>query len=103
MIRHIVIWRVKGDTPAERTQAMLRVKQAFEGLRGRIPGMGHLEVGLDCSGVDYAGDVVLLTDFESPEALDAYASRPEHLRVRTALSGVRTTRCQVDYVVQQGH
>lgn len=100
MIRHIVIWRVKGDTPAERTQARLRVKLAFEGLRGRIPGMRHLEVGLDSSGVDYAGDVVLVTAFESQDALDAYASHPEHLRVRSELDGVRTTRCQVDYLVE---
>lgn len=97
MIRHIVMWRVRGDTPAEREAASHLVKMQFEGLRGRIPGMRHLEVGIDSSQVDYACDAVLVTDFESREALEAYASHPEHLRVRRELGDVRTERFQVDY------
>ena len=65
MIRHIVMWRVAGDTPEARLAASREVKVSFEGLRGRIPGMTHLEVGIDSSGVDYACDAVLVTDFES--------------------------------------
>jgi hypothetical protein len=41
--------------------------------------------------------VVLVTDFESQEALDAYAVHPEHLRVREALGELRIARFQVDY------
>ncbi|MEX3815165.1 Dabb family protein [Paraburkholderia sp. BR13439] len=97
MIRHIVMWRVRGDTPAERETASNLVKRKFEGLRGRIPGMRHLEVGLDYSRVDYACDAVLVTEFDSQEALEAYASHPEHLRVRNELGDLRTARFQVDY------
>ncbi|TCK32581.1 stress responsive alpha/beta barrel protein [Paraburkholderia sp. BL8N3] len=97
MIRHIVMWRVRGDTPAERLAASSVVKRSFEGLRGRIPGMRHLEVGLDHSRIDYACDAVLVTEFDSQEALDAYASHPEHLRVRDELGDLRTARFQVDY------
>ncbi|SOE47084.1 Stress responsive A/B Barrel Domain [Caballeronia arationis] len=102
MIRHIVMWRVRGDTPAERVSALNRVKTSFEGLRGRIPGMSHLEVGLDHSQVDYACDAVLVTDFDSQEALEAYASHPEHLRVRQELGDLRTARFQVDYQADAG-
>lgn len=98
MIRHIVMWRVRGDTKAERSAARERVRDAFEGLRGRIPGMARLEVGLDHSAVDYACDVVLVTDFVSQGALAAYAVHPEHLRVRAELDDLRTERYQVDYV-----
>ncbi|MEX3856376.1 Dabb family protein [Paraburkholderia sp. BR10923] len=98
MIRHIVMWRVRGDTPAERETASNLVKRKFEGLRGRIPGMRHLEVGLDYSRVDYACDAVLVTEFDSQEALEAYASHPEHLRVRNELGDLRTARFQVDYL-----
>lgn len=98
MIRHIVMWRVRGETVQERTRAALQVKAAFETLRGRVPGMRRLEVGLDTSNVDYACDAVLVTEFESQAALDAYAVNPEHLRVRDSLAGVRTARHQVDYV-----
>ncbi|SAK89346.1 stress responsive alpha-beta barrel domain-containing protein [Caballeronia catudaia] len=97
MIRHIVMWRVRGDTPAERLAASNVVKKSFEGLRGRIPGMRHLEVGLDHSRIDYACDAVLVTEFDSQDALDAYASHPEHLRVRNELGDLRTARFQVDY------
>jgi hypothetical protein len=100
MIRHIVMWRVAGDTPEARLAASREVKVSFEGLRGRIPGMTHLEVGIDSSGVDYACDAVLVTDFESREALDAYAFHPDHLRVREQLGSIRTARYQVDYPLE---
>jgi hypothetical protein len=108
MIRHIVMWRVRGETVEERSAGRELVKQRFESLRGRIPGMTALEVGVDISAVDYACDVVLVTDFESQEALDAYAVHPEHLRVREALGELRIARFQVDYptrssLVEAGH
>jgi hypothetical protein len=101
MIRHIVMWRVRGDTAEERHACRLLVKRAFESLRGRIPGLRKLEVGLDSSAVAYAFDVVMLSDFDSPSALEAYASHPEHLRVRDELAGLRTERHQVDYLVEE--
>lgn len=97
MIRHIVMWRVAGESADERTQARQCVKQAFEGLSGRIPGLHHIEVGIDHSAADYACDAVLVADFESQQALDAYAVHPEHLRVRQELGALRTSRHQVDY------
>jgi hypothetical protein len=100
MIRHIVMWRVSGETPEENRASREFVKQCFEGLRGRIPGMSHLEVGIDSSAVDYACDVVLVTEFESQQALDAYASHPDHLRVRQQLGNIRTQRFQVDYPIE---
>lgn len=100
MVRHIVMWRVKGDSPNERAETRRRVKAAFESLRGHIPGLRSLEVGLDTSGIDCACDAVLVTDFDSQDALDAYAQHPEHLRVRSELIGLRTTRHQVDYSVE---
>ncbi|NKJ47679.1 stress responsive protein [Burkholderia sp. SG-MS1] len=104
MIRHIVMWRVRGETPGERQEARQLVKESFEGLRGVIPGMLRLEVGLDSSAVDYACDVVLITEFDSQAALDGYATHPEHLRVRETLGNIRTARFQVDYQVDaQAH
>jgi len=100
VIRHIVMWRVHGDSPEQRDQARMKVKNAFESLRGSIPGMSHLEIGLDTSNVDYASDVVLVADFETRQALEDYAANAEHLRVRDELLGVRTSRHQVDYIVE---
>ena len=98
MIKHIVMWDLRGESPEEKVAAAKLVKRAFEGLNGKIPGMVRLEIGIDFSGIDYACDVVLYSEFESREALRGYASHPEHLRVRDELAGVRTNRHQVDYV-----
>ena len=97
MIRHIVMWNVRGGTPEERHANIERVRRGFHGLRGRIPGLIHLEIGIDASQVDYACDLVLYSEFESQAALDAYASHHEHLRVRDELAGIRIERHQVDY------
>lgn len=98
-IRHIVMWTVVGDTPAEKAPAIDRVRDAFEGLRGQIPGMTLLEIGVDVSRISYACDLVLVTEFETEAALAAYATHPAHLAVRDALEGLRIGRHQVDYPV----
>ena len=97
MVKHIVMWNVKGDTPEQKDAGIERLRSAFEGIRGKIPGLSHLEIGVDRSGVDYACDVVLYAEFESQQALDDYATHPEHLRVRDELQGLRIARHQVDY------
>jgi len=103
MIKHIVMWNLKGETPDEKTQAIRRLKSAFEGLAERIPGLLHIEIGVDTSKVDYACDVVLYSEFESHDALAAYAVHAEHIRVKQNLGDVRIARHQVDYEVIPVH
>jgi Stress responsive A/B Barrel Domain len=98
MVKHIVMWNVRGETSQQKKESALLVKTAFESLSGKIPGLTKLEVGLDVSAVDYACDVVLYTEFESQESLEAYASHPEHLRVKQIVGDIRVARHQVDYV-----
>jgi hypothetical protein len=97
MIKHIVMWKVRGDEAATRARNLALLKAEFESLRGRIPGLLHLEIGIDESRIDYAFDAVLYSEFASREALAAYADHPEHLRVRRALGDLRIARHQVDY------
>lgn len=97
MIRHIVMWNVRGATREEKAGNIEKLRRSFHSLRGRIPGLLRLEVGADTSGVDYACDVVLVSDFESQAALDAYAKHPEHLRVKEEVGDMRIARHQVDY------
>lgn len=99
IVKHIVMWNVSADTPNQREDGIARIKSGFEDLRGAIPGMLKIEIGVDSSRIDYACDVVLYSEFESQEALDAYATHPAHLALRDALAGVRTARHQVDYKV----
>ena len=99
MIRHIVMWNVRGATREEKAANIERLQRSFASLRGRIPGLLHLDIGVDTSRVDYACDVVLYSEFESQAALDAYATHPEHLRVKQELGDLRIARHQVDYIV----
>nr|WP_137893085.1 Dabb family protein [Ramlibacter sp. 2FC] len=98
-VKHIVMWDVRGDTPKEKGEAIQFVRQRFESLRGQIPGLLHLELGVDVSLVDYACDVVLYTEFDSQESLQSYARHPAHLRVREEVGSLRIARHQVDYFV----
>lgn len=97
MIKHIVMWNLRGDTPAAKARAIAQVQSSFASLRGRIPGLLHIEIGVDSSHVDYSCDVVLYSEFESQAALDAYATHPEHLRVKQELGDLRVARYQVDF------
>jgi hypothetical protein len=94
------MWCVKGESAEERILVREQFRRAFEGLRGRIPGMLHLEVGLDIHAAVGACDVVVLTEFADQAALALYSSHPEHLRVRGELQGLRLSRHQIDYIVE---
>lgn len=94
------MWNVKGQTPSERRAVALGIKHRFERLQGVVPGLLHLEVGLDVSGVEYACDMVLYTEFDSEASLKAYATHPDHLAIRKELGDVRIARYQVDYTTE---
>lgn len=97
MIKHIVMWDVRGDTPSQKLAAARIIKDKFEGLNGRIPGLLLLEIGTDVSRISYACDVVLYSEFDSEEALSGYADHPAHIEVKAELEGLRISRHQVDY------
>jgi Stress responsive A/B Barrel Domain len=99
MIKHIVMWNVRGDTPLAKAAVIDQIKRSFDELAEVIPGIIAMEIGVDSSRIDYACDVVLYSEFESQAALDAYAVHPEHLRVKKELADLRIARHQVDYSV----
>lgn len=101
IVKHIVMWDLRGESPEEKAQAISLVQRQFESLRHQIPGLLHLEIGIDSSDVDYACDVVLYSEFDSHESLAAYTTHPAHMQVRKELGDLRVARHQVDYTVLQ--
>ena len=99
MIKHIVMWKVAGTTKEEKEESIRKVKSAFEGVVGVIPGLKSVEIGVDFSGIDYGFDVVLYSEFESKSALENYAVHPAHVKIKESLANVRIARYQVDYEV----
>ena len=100
-VKHLVMWNVKAENEAQRRAACHQIKRAFEGLRGKIPGMAHIEIGIDSSRIGYACDVALYSVFQDQASLEAYASHPEHLRVKRELGDTRIARHQVDYAEER--
>ena len=100
MVKHIVLWRLKpeahGRPAADNARA---IKEKLEALRGRIPGMLRLEVGIDFSHEETSSDVVLVSEFESRAALDAYQVHPAHEAVKGFILEARSERRLVDYEV----
>ena len=47
MIKHIVMWDIRGDNADEKLANCLRVKKLFEDMAGEIPGMRTIEVGIE--------------------------------------------------------
>jgi hypothetical protein len=97
MIRHIVCWTLKEENKAANAA---EIKQRLEMLRGQIPGLLHLEVGINAKDTPPDNwDVALLCDFESLAALNAYQEHPIHKEAAVFIASVRTNRVCVDYEV----
>ena len=94
MIKHVVMWKFKaGASGAER----LEMKRQLEALMGVVPTLLGIEVGMDLSGKPAAMDMVLCTEFQSLEDLQAYAVHPEHRKVVEFVQPLVCDRAVVDY------
>lgn len=100
MIKHIVLWKLKDSayskTKLENAKA---IKAMLEDLRGKIPGLLKIEVGIDFSGTDQSADVVLYSEFSSREALEDYQVHPLHEPIKAYVMGARVERRIADYEV----
>jgi quinol monooxygenase YgiN len=100
MIKHIVFWRLKDrENPQLREESARAIKQKIEGLRGRIPGLLHIEAGIDFNQSDTACDIVLYSEFESRAALEGYQDHPAHQEIVSFIGARRTERRIADYEV----
>lgn len=100
MIKHIVIWKLKNKTlPLLACEDALAIKSALEDLQGKIPGLLNIEVGFNYSEKETAGDIVLVSEFESKEALASYQNHPAHVHVGTIVRPRTHDRRMIDYLI----
>ena len=100
MVKHIVFWRLaEGLAGKEREETLRRIKEGFEAMRGVIPGLRHLEVGIDFLRSPESSDFVLYSEFESRAALEGYQAHPLHHAIVHVIRAVRIERRVVDYDV----
>ena len=94
MIKHIVMWKFK-DEVSEVDK--VEMKRQLEALKGLVPTLLDIEMGLNVSVGDATKDMVLYSEFESMEGLTAYAGHPEHLKVVEFVKPLVCERAVVDY------
>ena len=92
MVKHIVLYTLKEDVNKE--EAIAIVADALEPLVGKIPGLNWMEINMAYQGgMDYA----LYSEFESREALAAYATHPLHEEAKAKFFHLLDTRYCADY------
>jgi hypothetical protein len=97
MVKHIVLFKLRGEVPAaQKLEAMHRFKEAIEALPSKLPIIRKIEVGFNMN-PDEAWHVALYSEFDTLEDVKAYASFPDHVAAGRLLAEVRESRACVDY------
>ena len=91
MIRHIVMWKFRPGTEAEQEEFLTNLR----GLYGVIPQLKRCEVAVNVGEGNY--DAVLVSEFDSLEALETYKNDPRHKAVSALCKSIREDRVAVDY------
>ena len=83
MVKHMIVWKFK-DALANKAERAREIKEALEGLVGKIDGLVEMHIltdGMPCS----SGDLMMDSTFASAEALAAYQEHPLHKEVANGL------------------
>ena len=100
MIKHIVLWTLKNRENLEsREETAAAIKEKIEAMRGRIPGLLHIEGGVDFTKSADSWDVALYAELESREALAGYHVHPAHEEFKAFIGPRRDQRSLIDYEV----
>lgn len=100
MIKHIVMWKLEESAEGKNKQEnALIIKNGLEALKGIIPEIIEIEVGIDFLKSDQSYDVVLYSTFASTEDLNIYQDHPEHKKIGAFIGKVRNSRVVVDYEI----
>lgn len=100
MFKHIVMWRfIDGAGGKSKGEHAQWVKEHLEALVGVIPEIISLEVGINVCSAGTAYDAVLVSTFETPEAMEAYKVHPAHVEVAGYFKGITEGRAEADYFI----
>jgi Stress responsive A/B Barrel Domain len=100
MIKHIVIWRLKDLAHGNDKATNARLIQAkLEALRGQIPGLLHIEIGINVVVTDNSSDIALYSEFTNLAALQGYQVHPLHQAIVPFVAEAQLERRAVDFEV----
>ncbi|MBQ8356936.1 MAG: Dabb family protein [Clostridia bacterium] len=96
MIEHVVMWKFKDGEGRTREENMAYVRERLLALPDIIPEIKFMQLGRDVSHTEMSYDMMLVTRFESLEALHTYKVHPAHVAVSQYVKKVRTARVVLD-------
>lgn len=99
MLRHIVSWKLSGETLEERDRQAAEISEALSPLTETVPSVRALRVHRNelFDGDNF--DVTLVADFDDAEGLAAYASHPEHVTAGAVIKRHAAARVATDFTV----
>ena len=93
MISHIVMWKFKDGEE----ENMMKFRERLLALKGQIPEIRAMEVGINVNPSERSFDAVLVSEFDSLEDLRSYSVNPLHVAVSEFCKSIRTQSVSVDY------
>ena len=94
MIKHIVCFKLKEGESAERAAEVLR------SMRGKVPEIIDMEVGVDFLHSERSYDVILQVVLKDKDALQSYQADPYHCSVvKEHMHKVRASSVAIDYEI----
>lgn len=93
MLKHVVMWKFK---EGER-ENMLLFRERLLALKGQIPEIRSMEVGVNIVPSERSYDAVLIAEFDSVDAMRSYSVNPLHAAVSDFCKTIRESSVSVDY------
>lgn len=98
MVKHIVTFKLSG-TASERRHVAESFKSALEKLPEQIDVLQSIEVGIN-ENQNETWDVVLTAVVDKMSDVEIYANHPAHIAAAALLSGHKSDRACVDYILK---
>ena len=95
MVKHIVLFKLKDEAPAdEKLAAMNSFKAAIEALPAKISVIRKIEVGLNINPAE-AWSIALYSEFDTLDDVKYYATHPDHVAAGKLIAAVKESRARI--------
>lgn len=96
MLRHIVMWKLSGETPEEREAQAAEVVPALAGLEHSVPTVRSFSVHRDEIQDGTNWDIGIVADFDDLDGLQEYIVHPSHVAVVDVIRRNTSARAGID-------
>jgi Stress responsive A/B Barrel Domain len=99
VIRHIVAFRLTPQEARERSRTVKEIHDRLTALVPAIPGLRSMDVAPDLGIVEGHWHLVLVSEHDDSDALEAYQRDPRHVEASAWVGQFVVERAVVDYAL----